>query len=267
MSENETSQLEINNEADLWDALKEEDLDVSLLTDYYRSKLWSIWCQEHLVDEALPSEAILMVVDEAKAMLEGCRRPFCPECGSTNLLELRDATAYLKIKSVYLGGQTSLMSDQDPDESVSIMDSTDLVRCDDCSFESEYTDALIQSARLGAPEKGARVAVPFVHVTNCLTGDLTLGARVHVYDSDTEEWTKVIGPDRDTFPMPVSASASDDEIDQALQVVAGQVSEVRQTITGMEGPVESDGEDFQLGELFEAICWSITAEHAKQQQG
>ncbi|MBN8868007.1 MAG: hypothetical protein J0H98_10680 [Solirubrobacterales bacterium] len=269
--ENEMTTTEMNeptivDEADLWKELKSRDLDVDLLTDYYRHLLWILWCKEVAGDAVPVTEVIETIVSEAEAMLEGCRRAFCPECGSSNLVELRDATVYLKIRSVNFGGHTSLMSNQDPGDSLSIMDSTDLVRCSDCDFESESEEVLYDTARLGAAEHGSIAVLPFVHAASVLLPGPELGARVHVYDPIMETWSKLVSDTRDTLPMPVAADSSLDEVERALRVIAGQVADMLEAIVKTEGPVEKSDDTYVLGELFDPICWSVTAEYAKQLQ-
>lgn len=260
MTTTKTIETAFQLEDDLIRAIGERiKLDVTLLTEFDRHRLWRAWRGQA---NDRPHEDLLVDVSLlAHDILEGCHRPFCPVCGSNTLTELREATAYLSIRRVFLNENPCLTSEQDPERPPSVFESTDLIRCDDCDFETENPEVIYTTAGLGAPEKGVNVFRPSVHVTVC---QMTGAALVHVFDEVWERWGKVVGLGRDTIPLTVTANSDPEAIDKQLQVVADKISENREKIRALQKRVERDGEPIKVGDLFFELCASVRSELDKE---
>ena len=244
-------------------AATRNNLNLRLLTRSDRERAWAIWETEIAKGEN-PTEALDTVTSEIEDWLECRRTPACPCCGSRNLIELRDAVAYMKVRSVRVLGSHPILTEPEPTGDVSIFDSADLWRCENCEFETEDENVIVETARLGAPEHGVRVIGENVHVAVVDDNNGERSARVHVFDPVSETWTRVIGPGNDTFPLPIPAGSPDELVTEALEVLAGKIGELHEQITGCQDPVESEEESFQLNDLFETTCWAVAAEYAKQ---
>lgn len=258
-----TEPIEINfeTEDDLLRSLHEcTQLDTTLLTSYDRHRIWVSWRKE--IEDKKPEEAIIEVSLLIHEILESRFRPFCPICGSTELTEVREATAYLRIRAADLGPVPQLVAEEDTDRPPSIFEDTETVRCDDCDFETENPDTIYSTAGLGAPKDGVNVIRPSVHVSVCLMEGIDLAALVHVFDADWEKWRRVAGSGRDTIPLTVTADSGTGETDRQLRVVAGKVHDSRREILKLGERVERDGDPIEAGELFESLCSSVAAELA-----
>lgn len=262
MSTTQTIEITFENEDDLLRSLHERtQLDTTLLTSYDRHRIWASWQKE--IQGKPHEEAIVEVSLLVHEILESRFRPFCPTCGSTELTEVREATAYMKIRGADLGPVPRLVAEEDTDRPPSIFEDTETIRCDECDFETEDPDTIYSTAGLGAPEKAVNVIRPSVHASVCQLNGTELAALVHVYDADWETWGRVAGPDRDTIPLTVTADSDPDRIDRQLQIVADKVYESRTEVLESGERIKRDGDLIRLGDLFESLCWSVTAALAK----
>lgn len=262
MTATETVQITFESEDDLLRLLHERtQLDTTLLTSYDRHRIWTSWQKE--ADIKTPDEAIVEVALLLHELLDSRFQPFCPACGSTKLTEVREATAYMKIRAADLSPVPQLVAEQNPDRPPAIFEDTETIRCDECDFETENPDTIYSTAGLGAPEKGVNVTRPAVHVSACRMTGNDLSALVHVYDADWEKWGRVAGSGRDTISLTVKADSDPGEIDRQLRVVADKVHDSRKEILKLGDRVERDGDPIETGELFESLCWSVTAQLAK----
>jgi|GEM_PF-2860190 len=263
MTTTETTETSFQFEADLIEAVgKRTELDMKLLTTYDRHRLWRAWRDQ--VDERPAEDLLTDVCLLAHDILDGCYRPFCPVCGSSDLTELREATAYLSIRSAFLNENPCLMSEQDPERPPSIFETTDLIRCENCDFEVENPQVIYATAGLGAPEKGVNVFRPRVHVAACQMSGRELAAQVHVYDEDWQRWGRVVGASRETIPLTVTVDSDLEAIDRQLVAVAEKVSANLEQIRGYTKLIERDGDPIAVGSLFDELCASVSAELNKK---
>lgn len=262
MTTTETTETSFQFEADLIEAVgKRTELDMKLLTKYDRHRLWRAWRDQ--ADERPAEDLLTDVCLLAHDILDGCYRPFCPVCGSSDLTELREATAYLSIRRVFLNENPCLTSEQDPERPPAVFESTDLIRCDECDFETENPEVIYTTAGLGAPKTGVNVFRPSVHVSACQTGD-ALAAQVHIFDEVWEKWGRVVGIGRDSIRLTVTATSDLEEIDSQLQVVADKIMESREKIRALQKRVERDGDPIKVGDLFFELCASVRSELDKE---
>ena len=261
----QTIEIEITTPGQLIQAAAatRNNLNLRLLTKNDRERAWAIW-EVEIAKGGNPTETLETVTSEIDDWLECRRTPTCPSCGSRNLIELRDAVAYLKVRSVRVLGSYPIQTEPEPSGDVSVFDSADIWRCENCEFETEDENVIVETARLGAPQHGVRFLNGNVHVAVVDDHNGERSARVHVFDPVSETWTRVIGPGNDTFPLPIPAGSPDELVTEALEVLAGKIGELHEQITGCHDPVESEEESFQLNDLFETTCWAVAAEYAKQ---
>lgn len=246
-------------------ANKTEGLHTELLSAYDRNLIWAHWVTWLKDENGNETKVLASIVDELTDWLAGRRTPVCPNCGSSKILELRDATAYLKLRAITVISSATITEEAD-EQSVSIFETAEMWRCEDCDFETEDQDVIVEAAKAGPAKFGIRVIVPRVRVTREIVNGIQLAASVTVFDEIRETWHQLAGPDGSLIPLPVAFDVPPQEIETALQIVAGVITDNLSAITGPDGQVKLDENGcFQMGDLFETIGWAVTAEHAKQQ--
>lgn len=248
-------------------ATKNTNLNLDLLTSYDHDRLWTIWTGWTDTENISQDNALADVIAELEDWLAGRWSPVCPHCGSTSIIELRDAVVYLKVKSVSATTGGTHCGEPD-DHAVSVFESADVWRCDDCDYETEDMTPIRETAKLGSAEQGVRVIAPRIHVTATINETGDHAARVMVFDSSVDEWGPLTGPDTNLFPLPISDRADIDQIDEVLQLLAGEITDCLDTIENAKEPVErhEEGYGYQLNDLFETIGFALTAAVARRSQ-
>ncbi len=207
--------------------------------------------------------ALDVATKEIERVIAARQRPFCPECGSHDLIELRDATAYMKVVAVTKKTHEVVC---EPDHAIppSIFETAELWRCEICDFETDNQMSLVATSQMPAPNRGRCEVSGGIHAEATLLDDLSIAAKVQLFHSVRMEWRAVVGPNRDTFPLPVPTLADRQLIDDALQLLVERLTRSRDEIERTESTLEA-ADPYQLGDLFDAVNSDVAAEIAPSQ--